>query len=83
MAFLLNGRVHNLIYGSYAPDAPPVFISDDEFKQRWYTPELYYYVVDESGLERIQPTVRDIRANILVSAGGKYVVTNHPIREGL
>ena len=83
MAFLLNGRVHNLIYGSYAPDAPPVFISDDEFKQRWYTPELYYYVVDEPGLERIQPTVRDIRANILVSAGGKYVVTNHPIREGL
>ena len=33
-AFLLNGRVNNLEYGSYAPDAPQdVFIDDDEFRR--------------------------------------------------
>ena len=28
-ALLLNGRVNNLEYGSYAPGAPDVFIDDD------------------------------------------------------
>ncbi len=28
---LLNGRVNNLEYGSYAPGAPPVFIDDGQF----------------------------------------------------
>ena len=33
-ALLLNGRVNNLDYGSYAPDAPKdVFISDDDFRR--------------------------------------------------
>src|SRR5439155_9719357 len=38
---LLNGRVNNLVYGSYAPDAPQdVFIDDSGFRTRWKTPEL-------------------------------------------
>jgi hypothetical protein len=33
-ALLLNGRINNLDYGSYAPDAPrDVFIDDQEFRQ--------------------------------------------------
>src|SRR3989454_10214662 len=31
-ALLLNGRVNNLEYGSYAPGAPSVFIDDSQFK---------------------------------------------------
>ena len=79
MAFLLNGRFHNLIYGSYAPGAANVFLTDSQFGERWRGPDRYYFVVDESGLERIKPTVPDIRANVVVWSGGKYVVTNHPL----
>ena len=33
---LLNGRVNNLVYGSYAPDAPQdVFIDDARFQRLW------------------------------------------------
>jgi 4-amino-4-deoxy-L-arabinose transferase-like glycosyltransferase len=79
MAFLLNGRFHNLVYGSYAPGAANIFLTDAEFKDRWQTPERYYFVVDESGLERIKPKVPEIRANIVIWSGGKYVLTNHPL----
>ena len=34
-ALLLNGRVNNLEYGSYAPGAPDVFIDDAEFARLW------------------------------------------------
>jgi 4-amino-4-deoxy-L-arabinose transferase-like glycosyltransferase len=78
-AFLLNGRFNNLVYGSYAPGAADIFLTDAQFKKRWGTPDRYYFVADEHGLERIQPTVPDIRANVVVFSGGKFVVTNHPL----
>ena len=37
-ALLLNGRVLNLSYGSYAPGAPDVFIDDPQLKNLWMTP---------------------------------------------
>jgi hypothetical protein len=79
MAYLLNGRFNNLVYGSYAPGAANVFLDDNEFAQRWKTNQRYYFVVDEKGLERIQPTVPDIRANIVAVSGGKFLLTNHPL----
>jgi len=79
MAFLLNGRFNNLVYGSYAPGAPDVFLTDEQFRERWRTAERYYFVVDERGLERIQPVVPDIRANVVAASGGKFVLTNHPL----
>jgi hypothetical protein len=80
-AFLLNGRFNNLVYGSYAPGAPNVFLTDAEFRERWNTPDRYYFVVDETGMERIQPLVPTIRANLVIASGKKYVVTNHPLNE--
>jgi hypothetical protein len=79
MAFLLNGRFNNLVYGSYAPGAADVFLTDDQFRERWRTSERYYFVVDEPGLERIQPVVPEIRANVVAASGGKFVLTNHPL----
>jgi hypothetical protein len=43
---ILNGRVNNLEYGSYAPGAPPVFIGDPEFLRLWSTPARYYLVAE-------------------------------------
>jgi len=44
-ALLLNGRVNNLEYGSYAPDAPKgVFLDDRECQQRWREARRYYLV---------------------------------------
>ena len=37
-ARLLNGRFNNLVYGSYAPGAPDVFLDDAQWKNRWLGP---------------------------------------------
>src|SRR5579863_774863 len=41
-ALLLNGRVTNLEYGSYAPGAPDVFIDDRQFARLWNGQNRYY-----------------------------------------
>jgi hypothetical protein len=78
-AFLLNGRFQNLVYGSYAPGAPDIFMTDAQFRELWRKPGRCYFVVNEKGLERIEPVVPDIRSNVVVWSGGKYVLTNHPL----
>jgi len=79
-ALLLNGRFHNLVYGSYAPGAPNVFIDDHQFAQLWRTAERYYLVASDSALPRIQPLTGS-EFNIVIQSGGKVLLTNHPLRE--
>ena len=38
-ALLLNGRFNNLVYGSYAPGAPDVFIDDAQWRAMWLARE--------------------------------------------
>ena len=38
LALLLNGRVNNLEYGSYAPGAPKVFLTDPDLPGYWNSP---------------------------------------------
>ncbi len=78
-ALLLNGRVLNLSYGSFAPGAPNVFIDDSQFKELWSTPERYYLVAFDSALPRLQRLVGREKLNIVAESGGKFVVTNVPL----
>src|SRR5579871_2258789 len=48
-ALLLNGRINNLEYGSYAPGAPHVFIDDAEFVKVWSKMRCYL-VADRSAV---------------------------------
>jgi hypothetical protein len=77
-ALLLNGRVNNLEYGSYAPHAPAVFINDSEFQKLWLTPARYYLVADHSALPRLERLVGRAELNVVASSGGKLVLTNNP-----
>jgi hypothetical protein len=75
-ALLLNGRVNNLVYGSYAPDAPQnVFIDDREFQRIWGQPERYYLVVDGSQTSRIEKLAGKQLVTVKRS-GGKILFTN-------
>ncbi|MBV9157377.1 MAG: glycosyltransferase family 39 protein, partial [Acidobacteriaceae bacterium] len=78
-ALLLNGRVHNLVYGSYAPNAPPVFIDDPEFNSLWAGAERCYFIADEPGVRRIENQVAHESLNVVASSGGKFLLTNHPL----
>jgi 4-amino-4-deoxy-L-arabinose transferase-like glycosyltransferase len=78
-ALLLNGRVANFMYGSYAPAAPNVFLDDPEFKNLWLTPERYYLMASQSQLSRLENLVGRDALNVIAESGGKFLVTNQPL----
>ena len=56
-ALLLNGRFNNLVYGSYAPGAPNVFIDDAQWKTLWLQPDRCYLVITQEAAERLKKLV--------------------------
>jgi 4-amino-4-deoxy-L-arabinose transferase-like glycosyltransferase len=76
-AYLLNGRVNNLDYGSYAPDAPKdVFIGDDDFRRMWNSGERYYLVVEAPKVARLKQLAGESLFHVKQSSGGKYLFGN-------
>jgi 4-amino-4-deoxy-L-arabinose transferase-like glycosyltransferase len=74
---LLNGRVNNLEYGSYAPDAPrDVFIDDAGFRDRWLSQDLYYICVEAPQVERLEKLVSRDALHPVIESGGKFVFRN-------
>jgi 4-amino-4-deoxy-L-arabinose transferase-like glycosyltransferase len=74
---LLNGRVNNLDYGSYAPDAPrDVFIDDAGFRERWLSGDLYYICVEKPQVERLEKLVSRDALHPVIESGGKFVFRN-------
>jgi Dolichyl-phosphate-mannose-protein mannosyltransferase len=74
---LLNGRQTNLEYGSYAPNAPQVFIDDADFVRLWRKPERQYLLVEGPSLPRIEHLVGRPELHVVAQSGGKYLLTNH------
>jgi len=75
-ALLLNGRVNNLEYGSYAPGAPSVFIDDAAFLRLWSGTIRYYLVTDNSGFARLSALAGPARFHQIAESGGKFLFTN-------
>jgi hypothetical protein len=72
---LINGRVNGLWYGSFWPDAPPIFETEDSLHQLWTGPGRIFLLT-------YNPTTRTRDLNpygavhTLASAGGKTILTN-------
>jgi 4-amino-4-deoxy-L-arabinose transferase-like glycosyltransferase len=77
-ALLLNGRVTNLSYGSYAPGAPNVFINDEEFKDLWLKTERFYLLVEAPAFGRLQKLLGEDKFHLVKESGGKLLLTNQP-----
>jgi 4-amino-4-deoxy-L-arabinose transferase-like glycosyltransferase len=77
-AYLVNGRINNLVYGSYAPGAPDVFIDDQQLREHWLQPERWYLVAAESALPRFESLVGAAQLHTVLRSGGKVLLTNLP-----
>jgi Dolichyl-phosphate-mannose-protein mannosyltransferase len=75
-ALLLNGRVNNLDYGSYAPGAPNVFLDDPGFAQLWRGGDRYYLVTTATAMPRIEKLVGQPALHTIAQSGGKLLLTN-------
>ena len=78
-ALLLNGRVNNMIYGSYAPGAPNVFIDDRQWKQLWLDEPRYYIVANQPERVRFEKLVGPGNLTTVAESGGKMLLTNHAV----
>jgi hypothetical protein len=73
---ILNGRRNNLEYGSYAPDAPHVFIDNAGFVERWRSPERWYVASEDENAQRLRDLVGAGALHPIARAGGKTIYTN-------
>jgi len=80
-ALLLNGRFNNLVYGSYAPGAPNIFIDDQQWKSLWLGPERYYLVITRTAEGRLEKLVDPRVITVAAESGGKLLLTNHPLSD--
>lgn len=78
-ALLLNGRSYNLMYGSYAPGAPNVFIDDAQFHELWLRSQRYYLAAQDSLLPHLNQLVGANDLFVVAASGGKSLLTNHPL----
>ena len=75
-ALLLNGRYQNLEYGSYAPGAPNVFLSDSQLPKLWSGAQRMYLVLEGPKVLGVEKLLGKDALHLVKSSGGKYLFTN-------
>jgi 4-amino-4-deoxy-L-arabinose transferase-like glycosyltransferase len=72
---LINGRVNGLWYGSFWPDAPHIFETEDSLRQLWAgSRRIFLFTYDPTTRAKDLATYGPVHT--LASAGGKTVLTN-------
>jgi 4-amino-4-deoxy-L-arabinose transferase-like glycosyltransferase len=80
-ALLLNGRFHNLVYGSYAPTTANPFIDDNQLRDLWGKPERYYIFAKTTQIDPLAAVVGKDQLITVSASGGKVLLTNHPLAQ--
>jgi 4-amino-4-deoxy-L-arabinose transferase-like glycosyltransferase len=76
---ILEGRSSNLWYGSFFPDAPPIFETPQSIAQKWAGPQRIFLWQSLTDEPRTLPALPG-PVYILVKNGGKEIVSNQPNR---
>ncbi len=72
---LINGRVNGLWFGSFWPDSPRIFETEDSLRQLWAGPRrVFLFTYDPTTRAKVLATYGTVQT--LASAGGKTVLTN-------
>jgi len=71
---ILDGRSSNLWYGSFFPDAPPIFEDALSLKIKWLEPRRIFLWQD---LSRPVPTLPG-KIHFIAQSGGKEILSNQP-----
>ncbi len=76
---LVEGRSSNLWYGSFFPDAPPIFETRDSIARKWSGSQRIFLWQDPSDQER-PALALPAPVYVIVSSGGKQILSNQPSR---
>jgi 4-amino-4-deoxy-L-arabinose transferase-like glycosyltransferase len=75
-AKILNGRVNNLEYGSYAPGAPDIWLTDAQMPAYWNAPERTYLLADDAQIERFEKLLGLEHLHLVKDIGGRALFVN-------
>ena len=78
-AKILNGRVNNLEYGSYAPGAPDVWLTDAQMPDYWSQPQRTYLLAEQPQVARFEKLLGRERLHVVAQSGGKFLFVNQPV----
>ena len=79
---LWNGQYNNLAPGSYYPDAPHLFLTDEEFMPLWRSAQRVFLFVPPEQREEARKRLPADTTYLLEEGGGKAVYVNHPLMRG-
>jgi hypothetical protein len=73
---LINGRLNGLWFGSFWPDSPHIFETEESLRQLWASPRrIFLFTYDPT--TRTKNLAPYGAVHTLASAGGKTVLTNY------
>jgi 4-amino-4-deoxy-L-arabinose transferase-like glycosyltransferase len=78
-ALLLNGRINNLEYGSYAPGAPDIFIDDNKFIALWTEESRWYLLAYGDDMPHLKQLVGQSNLHVVAENAGNYLLTNRTL----
>jgi len=74
---LVNGRINGPWYGSFWPDAPAIFETDDSLRRLWSGSGRIFLLTYHPDT-RTPDLARYGHVRVLAAAGGKSILTNQP-----
>ena len=80
---ILNGRVNNLVYGSYAPGAPNIFVGDDVLKHLWEANQRSYLIISRDDMPKVLETLKNRPSFVVAESGAKYLLSNQPLNTSI
>ena len=78
-ALLVNGRSSSMIWGSYYPDAPHIFIDDSDLLRLWGTSPRHYLVVTSDDHDHVETVLHGRPLIKLQEMADKTLYTDQPV----
>ncbi len=73
---LVNGRINGPWFGSFWPDAPPIFESEQTLQTLWHGPHRLFLLTYDTNIRAAELAAFG-PVRVLASSGGKSILTNH------
>jgi 4-amino-4-deoxy-L-arabinose transferase-like glycosyltransferase len=79
---IYNGRYQGLEFGSYYPDAPRIFLTDNDFPGVWEGPKRAFLFVPQAYRREVLLRLPAKSSYLLAESGGKAVYVNQAVSPG-
>jgi hypothetical protein len=74
---LVNGDSTSMWFGSTYPDAPHIFLDDNDLKTAWSSPQRVFLFVPPQHVKDVEKVLSSNR-NVIAESSGKVVYSNRP-----